>query len=163
MERKHGRARLVRVFNRGIVSEENLQRARRRGASYLVGTPPRTAQSLQRRLLEGDWHLSLARSRSNSSLRTIAKPTFWLAAERRRRKETAMRSRVVRGLTRDLIRLRRLLRRGQFKTRQGSLHLGISISSYKGQNFGARAKFERLETNSISRITAAASALRVAC
>ena len=31
MERKHGRARRVWIFDRGIVSEENLQRLRRRG------------------------------------------------------------------------------------------------------------------------------------
>jgi hypothetical protein len=39
VERKYGRARRVWVFDRGIVSEENLQRLRGRGASYLVGTP----------------------------------------------------------------------------------------------------------------------------
>ena len=39
VERKHGRARRVWVFDRGIVSEENLQSLRRAGASYLVGTP----------------------------------------------------------------------------------------------------------------------------
>jgi hypothetical protein len=36
VERKHGRARRVWVFDRGIVSEENLESLRRRGASYLV-------------------------------------------------------------------------------------------------------------------------------
>jgi len=38
VERKHGRARRVWVFDRGIVSEDN-SKMRRLGASYLVGTP----------------------------------------------------------------------------------------------------------------------------
>src|SRR4029077_17646319 len=53
VEGKHGRARRVWVFDRGIVSEENLQRLRRRGASYLVGTPRAQLKAYERRLLEG--------------------------------------------------------------------------------------------------------------
>ena len=55
VERKHGRARRVWVFDRGIVSEENLQSLRRAGASYLVGTPHAQLKAYERRLLEGDW------------------------------------------------------------------------------------------------------------
>jgi hypothetical protein len=55
VERKYGRARRVWVFDRGIVSEENLQRLRQRGASYLVGTPRVQLRAHERRLLEGDW------------------------------------------------------------------------------------------------------------
>jgi resolvase-like protein/DDE family transposase len=36
IERKYGRARRVWVFDRGVVSEENLQRLRQRGARYAV-------------------------------------------------------------------------------------------------------------------------------
>jgi transposase len=50
VERKHGRARRVWVFDRGIVSEENLQRLRRRGASYLVGTPRAQLKAYEGRL-----------------------------------------------------------------------------------------------------------------
>ena len=39
VERKYGQARRVWVFDRGIVSEENLEALRRRGGQYLVGTP----------------------------------------------------------------------------------------------------------------------------
>lgn len=39
MEEKCGKAKLVWVTDRGIVSEENLESLRARGAYYLVGTP----------------------------------------------------------------------------------------------------------------------------
>src|SRR5215472_419810 len=39
VERKYGKARRIWVFDRGIVSEENLQAIRKRGGQYLVGTP----------------------------------------------------------------------------------------------------------------------------
>lgn len=55
VERKHGRARRVWVFDRGIVSEANLERLRARGGSYLVGTPRSALKAYEARLLEGDW------------------------------------------------------------------------------------------------------------
>ena len=55
MERKHGRARRGGPVGRGVVSEENLQRLRQRGASYLVGMPRAQLKAYERRLLEGDW------------------------------------------------------------------------------------------------------------
>jgi len=39
VERKYGKARRIWVFDRGIVSEENLAAIRRRGGQYLTGTP----------------------------------------------------------------------------------------------------------------------------
>src|SRR5207245_1680020 len=38
VERKYGKARRIWVFDRGIVSEENLAAIRKRGGQYLVGT-----------------------------------------------------------------------------------------------------------------------------
>ena len=58
VERKYGRARRVWVFDRGIVSEENLALLRRRGGQYLVGTPRSKlrefrARTARRRLATG--------------------------------------------------------------------------------------------------------------
>jgi transposase len=39
VERKYGKARRIWVFDRGIVSEQNLAAIRKRGGQYLVGTP----------------------------------------------------------------------------------------------------------------------------
>ena len=57
VERKYGRARRVWVFDRGVVSEENLAPLRRRGGQYLVGTPRAScglrARTAGRRLATG--------------------------------------------------------------------------------------------------------------
>jgi transposase len=131
VERKHGRARRVWVFDRGIVSEENLERLRRRGASYLVGTPRAQLKAYERRLLEGDWQSVSV----EVEVQLIAQDceTYVLARSRARaQKESAMRSRVVRGLMRDLIRLRRLLRHGRLKDpAKVLLHLGRLKERYQ--------------------------------
>lgn len=57
MEDKYGQAQRVWVFDRGIVSEENLAWLRERGALYLVGTPKRQLRQFEKQLLETtDWH-----------------------------------------------------------------------------------------------------------
>jgi transposase len=56
MEDKYGKARRVWVFDRGIVSEKNLQWLRGRGATYLVGTPKSQLRAYQGALLDqADW------------------------------------------------------------------------------------------------------------
>jgi transposase len=51
VERKYGKARRIWVFDRGIVSEENLQAIRRRGGRYLVGTPRSQMKQFEAELL----------------------------------------------------------------------------------------------------------------
>src|SRR5438094_3616364 len=55
IERKYGKARRVWVFDRGIVSEENLQLLRQRDGQYLVGTPRSKLRAFEKELLEGSW------------------------------------------------------------------------------------------------------------
>jgi Transposase DDE domain len=55
VERKHGTLGRVWVFDRGIVSEENLALLRRRGAFYLVATPRRKLAGFEQELLQADW------------------------------------------------------------------------------------------------------------
>ena len=55
VERKYGRARRIWVFDRGIVSEENLQAIRKRGGQYLVGTPRSQMKRFEEELLKDDW------------------------------------------------------------------------------------------------------------
>lgn len=52
MEDKYGQAQRVWVFDRGIVSEENLEWLRQRGAIYLVGTPRSQLKKHQAALLD---------------------------------------------------------------------------------------------------------------
>src|ERR1700746_2835066 len=55
VERKYGKARRIWVFDRGIVSEENLAAIRRRGGHYLVGTRRSQLKQFEAELLQPDW------------------------------------------------------------------------------------------------------------
>ena len=55
VERKYGKARRIWVFDRGIVSEENLQAIRKRGGQYLGGTPRSQMKPFEEELLKDDW------------------------------------------------------------------------------------------------------------
>jgi transposase len=55
VERKYGKARRIWVFDRGIVSEENLAAIRKRGGQYLVGTPRSQMKQFEAELLKEDW------------------------------------------------------------------------------------------------------------
>src|SRR5258707_346218 len=55
VERKYGKARRIWVFDRGIVSEENLQAIRKRGGQYLVGTPRSQMKQFEEELMKDDW------------------------------------------------------------------------------------------------------------
>lgn len=56
MEEKYGRAERIWVMDRGMVSEDNIDFLRGRGARYLVGTPKRQLRQFEAQLLEEkDW------------------------------------------------------------------------------------------------------------
>jgi len=55
IERKHGQARRIWVFDRGVVSEANLAGLRARDAQYVVGTPRSRLNEYEQQLLAGDW------------------------------------------------------------------------------------------------------------
>lgn len=114
IERKYGPARRIWVFDRGVVSEANLQTLRERGGSYVVGTPRSQLKQYEKQLLDGDWQDISAEVRVQ--LLSEGSETFVLARSvARAKKEAAMRARQVRGLMRDLICLRRSIRRGTIK------------------------------------------------
>jgi transposase len=111
VEAKHGRARRIWVFDRGIVSEANLKTLRERGGQYVVGTPRHRLRDYEKELLEGSWQ----QISDSVQVQLIEQDheTYVLARSvERAKKEEAMRWRQVRGLMRDLVRLRRSIRKG---------------------------------------------------
>jgi transposase len=52
MEKKYGQPRRLWVMDRGMVSEENIEFLRQRGARYIVGTPKRQLKAFEAKLLE---------------------------------------------------------------------------------------------------------------
>ena len=116
VERKYGRARRIWVFDRGIVSEENLAALRKRGGQYLVGTPRAKLKAVERELLEGGW----TEVRDEVEAKLVPMPTgtetYVLCRSRaRREKERAIRRRFSARLERALKRLAQQVEQGQLK------------------------------------------------
>ncbi|MGH9434255.1 MAG: IS1634 family transposase, partial [Terriglobia bacterium] len=120
VERKYGRARRVWVFDRGIVSEENLASLRKRGGQYLVGTPRSKLKGVERELLEGGW----VQVRDEVEAKLISLPsrgteTYVLCrSTARREKERAIRRRFSARIERALKNLAQQVDKGHLKDRQ---------------------------------------------
>jgi len=118
VERKHGQARRIWVFDRGIVSEANLNFLRERDAQYLVGTRRALLQKYERELLSRDWQWISDEVEVKPMASEGAREAFVLAhSTTRRKKEWAMRRRMVGALHKDLRALQSLVSKGRLKNR----------------------------------------------
>jgi transposase len=118
VERKYGKARRIWIFDRGIVSEENLAAIRKRGGQYLVGTPRRQMKRFEAELLKEDW----TRVRSEVEVKKVAIPqgqeTYILCRTAgRREKEKAIRERFCSRMEEALKRLEKTIATGRLKDR----------------------------------------------
>src|SRR5664279_3109420 len=118
VERKYGKARRIWVFDRGIVSEENLAAIRRRGGQYLVGTPRSRMKQFEAELLKDDW----TRVRPEVEVKKIAIPqgeeTYILCRTAgRKEKEKAIRSRFSNRMETALNELEKAIEMGRLKDR----------------------------------------------
>ena len=116
IEQKFGTARRLWGFDRGIVSEENLELLRERGAHDLVGTPKSQLKAYEQHLLEGDWQ-KVSASVEVQLIPERDEVYVLCRSAGRGLKERAMRQRRLRGLIGDLRSLRRRVREGQLKQR----------------------------------------------
>jgi transposase len=119
VERKYGRARRVWVFDRGIVSEENLASLRKRGGKYLVGTPRSKLKTVEKELLEGGW----TQVRDEVEAKLVPMPngteTYVLCrSTARREKERAIRRRFSSRIEKALKSLEQQVEKGRLKDRQ---------------------------------------------
>ena len=122
IEEKYGMKGRVWVFDRGIVSEENLERMRERGAKYLVGTPRRMLAAFERELLDGPWEEISDRPGVRVQIHRHGKECFVLARSlERARKESAILRRQLVKLHRALRSLARSARAGRLKD-SGKIH-----------------------------------------
>ncbi len=118
VERKYGRARRVWVFDRGIVSEENLAALRRRNGQYLVGTPRSKLKQFEAELLTEGWE----RVRDDVEVKRVAMPGgeeiyVLCRTTARREKEKAMRSRFSARMEKALGQLAHRVATGKLKDR----------------------------------------------
>jgi transposase len=118
VERKYGKARRIWVFDRGIVSEENLAAIRKRGGQYLVGTPRRQMKRFEAELLKEDW----TQVRHDVEVKRVAIPqgneTYILCRTTgRKEKERAIRKRFSTRMEEVLKRLQTTIAEGRLKDR----------------------------------------------
>jgi transposase len=118
VERKYGQARRIWVFDRGIVSEENLAAIRKRGGQYLTGTPRSQMKKFEAELLQEDW----TRVRPEVEVKKVAIPqgeeTYILCrTSGRKEKEKAIRSRFSNSMETALKGLERAIATGRLKDR----------------------------------------------
>ncbi len=118
VERKYGKARRIWVFDRGIVSEENLAAIRKRGGQYLVGTPRSQMKQFEAELLKEDW----TRVRPEVEVKQIAIPqgeeTYILCRTAgRKEKEKAIRNRFSTNMENALRSLQKAIALGRLKDR----------------------------------------------
>src|SRR5271157_3446534 len=118
VERKYGKARRTWVFDRGIVSAENLEALRRRGGQYLVGTPRAKLKQFEQALLSGGWE----QVRPDVEVKLVPTPQgeeiyILCRSQARRAKEQAMRSRFSTRMEKVLTALEKRVAAGQLKDR----------------------------------------------
>ena len=119
VERKYGKARRIWVFDRGIVSEENLQAIRKRGGQYLVGTPRSQMKRFEAELVaKENW----TQVRPEVEVKKIAIPqgeeTYILCRTAgRKEKEKAIRGRFSSSMQKALQGLEKTIAAGRLKDR----------------------------------------------
>lgn len=118
VERKYGQARRIWVFDRGIMSEENLVAIRKRGGQYLVGTPRSQMRQFEAELLKDDW----IQVRPEVEVKKVAIPqgeeTYILCRTGgRKEKEKAIRNRFSARMEDALKRLGKSIETGRLKDR----------------------------------------------
>src|SRR5437879_1594236 len=118
VERKYGKARRIWVFDRGIVSEENLASIRKRGGQYLVGTPRSQMKQFEAELLQEDW----TQVRPEVEVKKVAiaqgEETYILCRTAgRKEKEKAIRNRFSGSMEKALNGLEKTLALGRLKDR----------------------------------------------
>jgi len=118
VERKYGKARRIWVFDRGIVSEENLAAIRKRGGQYLVGTPRSQMKQFEAELVKDDW----TRVRPEVDVKKVALPqgeeTYILCRTAgRKEKEQAIRKGFSNSMEKALKGLEKTIALGRLKDR----------------------------------------------
>jgi transposase len=118
VERKYGKARRIWVFDRGIVSEENLAAIRKRDGQYLTGTPRSQMKQFEAELLKEDW----TQVRPEVEVKKVAIPqgeeTYILCRTAGRKdKEKAIRNRFSNSMETALKSLEKTIVTGRLKDR----------------------------------------------
>jgi transposase len=118
VECKYGKARRIWVFDRGIVSEENLAAIRKRDGQYLVGTPRSQMKQFEAELAKDDW----TQVKPEVEVKKVSIPqgeeTYILCRTAgRKEKEKAIRNRFSSRMEKALQGLQKTIAKGRLKDR----------------------------------------------
>lgn len=117
MEDKYGKAKRVWVFDRGIVSEENLSYLRQRGAQYVVGTLRNLLKNFKDEIGLKNW----AEVESNVEVKIVKHPDYGkekfilCRSQGRKEKEHAMLKRQVNQLDTEIQKIKTGIIAGRLK------------------------------------------------
>lgn len=117
MEAKYGKARRIWVVDRGMVSEDNLEALRKKGAKYVVGTPRAMLRRFEAELAREDWE----RIRPEVEVKLAAHPDYGderfilCRSEGRAQKERAILRKQMERLEQKLEGVRRAVAAGRLK------------------------------------------------
>jgi transposase len=120
MENKYGKANRIWVMDRGMVSEDNIEFMKDRGARYIVGTPKSMLRKFEKELLEKDWE----EVHPGVEVKLCASPegkdeVFVLCrSESRKDKEMAILNRFIVRLESGLNKLKEQAETGKLRDRQ---------------------------------------------
>lgn len=120
LEERYGQARRIWVFDRGIVSEQNLSELRGRGARYVVGTPKSMLRKFEAALLQEGWEQA---AECGVEVKTVTHPdlgedSFILCrSPQRQEKERAMLIRQAGRLEAKLVAVQSSIRAGRLRDR----------------------------------------------
>lgn len=115
VEAKYGKAKRTWVFDRGVVSEKNLEKIRERGGTYVVGTPRAQLKKFEADLLAQDWQK--VRGQVEVKLRRGANADMYVLARsvKRRAKEQAIRRLRMRKLYDSLKQMTASVKKGHLR------------------------------------------------
>src|SRR3989339_779480 len=116
IEKKYGKAQRIWVFDRGIVSEENLEILRKKESKYLTGTRRSELKKYEKELLDKDWKEVQKGVEVKLISAGTGKETYVLCrAIKRKAKEEAMRKTASEKLEKYLEKLSERIKRGKLK------------------------------------------------
>lgn len=141
VERKHGKIGRIWAMDRGMVSEENLEFLRERGAQYVVGSPKSDLKAFERHLLEEGWEKVGTGVEVKACLGPDGTETFVLCRSgARREKEKAMHARFATRIEKALETLKRRLERSRRNVDRGRVER--QIGRMLGRNSHAAGGFD---------------------
>jgi transposase len=118
MKSKYGKANRIWVMDRGMISEENLEYMRRKGARYLVGTPKFMLNKFEQQLLEDDWE-EVQSGVDVKLLPSSDGEVFVLCrSQKRRDKDNAILNRFVQNMEAGLTKMAVSMETGKLKSLQ---------------------------------------------